>query len=398
MREVSASGSRGLNPAGEVPVIDAADVPGYIARHPEAAALTGSVREVSLLADGKLNDVFLVRGSSGSVVLKQGLPWVRIYPDWPLPAERTRHEARVYQIVGPLVGALAPRLIGYDEAANVLLLEAIENAAPWSEALIAGRAVPDIARALGQFTARLSFGTSRFGADAAARAAIAASAGESVLTDMMAHLVFTRPFEPDDAHASGHGLGGDRVRADRELAGVIAGLGERYRTADEALIHGDLHIASVLVAPGRPVVLDYEFARTGPVGFDLGLLWANILLAIPVARGSAEGASAQALAGLVAENWEAFAGEFTALAARSERSARDVGAWLGDVQSDAIGYAGCEILRRLVSGDLVVPLVMLSERDQDRAAGVLLDMATQAVLHRAEMTVQDLASGAARMT
>jgi 5-methylthioribose kinase len=375
-------------------VLDAADVPSYIGRNERAAAITGSVREVCLLADGKLNDVFLVRGSCGSVVLKQGLPWVRIYPDWPLPAERTRHEASVYQVVGPLVGALAPRLIGYDEAANVLLLEAIENAAPWSEALIAGRADSDVARALGQFTARLSFGTSRFGADAAARASIAASAGESVLTEMMAHLVFTRPFEPDDAHASGHGLGGDRVRADRELAVAIAWLGERYRAANDALIHGDLHIASVLVAPGRPVVLDYEFARIGPVGFDLGLLWANILLAIPVARISPGGERSQVLARLLCQNWEAFAGEFTALAARSGQSARDVGAWLGDVQSEAIGYAGCEIIRRLVSGDLVVPLAALSDRNRDRAAGALLELAAQAVLNRAEMTVQDLAIGA----
>ncbi|HUD37336.1 MAG TPA: phosphotransferase [Streptosporangiaceae bacterium] len=381
-----------------VPVMEAADVPGYIGRHPEAAAITGVVREVSLLTDGKLNDVFLVTGSAGSVVLKQGLPWVRIYPDWPLPAERTRHEARVYQIVGPLVGALAPRLIGYDEAANVLLLEAIADAAPWSEALAAGRADPEVARALGQFTARLAFGTSAFGADAATRAAIAASAGESVLADMMAHLVFTRPFEPDDAHASGQGLGGERVRADRELAAAIAGLGERYLTADGALIHGDLHIASVLVAPGRPVVLDYEFARTGPVGFDLGLLWANILLAIPVAAESPGLAPAASLAGLVTANWAAFTAEFTALAAGAGQSARPVAAWLGQVKSDAIGYAGCEILRRVVSGDLVVPLTVLSDRDRDRAGRALLDLATAAVLRRAELTVQDLADGGAGVT
>jgi 5-methylthioribose kinase len=87
-------------------VIDAAGAPDYIGRHPEAAALTASVRDVILLAEGKLNDVFLIRSSSGSLVLKRGLPWVHIYPDWPLPAERTRHEARVYQIVGPLVCAL----------------------------------------------------------------------------------------------------------------------------------------------------------------------------------------------------------------------------------------------------------------------------------------------------
>jgi 5-methylthioribose kinase len=382
-------------PEDPVPVLTAGDVPGYIGCHPEAAAVTGVVREVSLLADGKLNDVFLVRGAAGSVVLKQGLPWVRIYPDWPLPATRTRHEARVYQIVGPLVGSLAPRLIGYDEAANVLLLEAVADAAPWSEALVAGRADPAVARALGQFTARLAVGTSRFGADAATRAAIAAAAGESVLTGMMAHLVFTRPFEPADAHASGQGLGGDRVRADRELAAAVAGLGERYRTADEALIHGDLHIASVLVATGRPVVIDYEFGRTGPVGFDLGLLWANILLAIPVAVAAPGGAAAAVLASLVTENWAAFAAEFTALAAGSMSSAVDVATWLGQVQSDAIGYAGCEILRRVVSGDLVVPLTGRSDRDRDRAGGALLDLAARAVLHRAELTVHDLASAGA---
>lgn len=104
------------------------------------------------------------------------------------------------------------------------------------------------------------------------------------------------------------------------------------------------------------------------------------------------------MTGLAAENWEASAGEFTALAARSERSPREVAAWLGEVQSDAIGYAGCEILRRLVSGDLVVPLAVLGDRARERAAGTLLDLAIQAVLHRAEMTVHDLCSSTARMT
>jgi 5-methylthioribose kinase len=249
-----------------------------------------------------------------------------------------------------------------------------------------------VAEALGRFTARLAFGTSQFGADAAGLAGISASAGESVLRDMMAHLVFARPFEPDDAHASGLGLGGDRVRDDRLLADEVARLGERYRTAEEALIHGDLHIASVLVAPGRPVVLDYEFARTGPVGFDLGLLWANILLAIPVAVASAGALTAAALAGLVGANWEAFAAEFTALAARAQRPAGEVAGWIGAVQADAIGYAGCELLRRLVSGDLVIPLSGLGDAGRRRAADTFLELAVTAVRHRSELTPGDLAA------
>lgn len=379
-------------------MLEAADVPGYVDSHPAAAAAAGKVRDVRLLTDGKLNDVFLVTGSAGSVVLKQGLPWVRIYPDWPLPAERTRHEASVYRIVGPLAGSQAPRLIGYDEAANVLLIEAIENATPWSQELIAGRAASDVAHALGRFIARLAFGTSRFGASAAALAAIAASAGESVLTPMMAHLVFTRPFEPDDAHASGSGFGQAEVRANGELAAAVALLGERYLASEEALTHGDLHVASVLVAPGRPVVLDYEFARTGPVGFDLGLLWANIMLVLPVARMAPGAAPASACASLAVRTWTAFATEFTTLAKRTHQDGRDVSAWLGQVQSDAIGYAGCEILRRLVSGDLVVPLDGLTEQARERAASGLLRLATRAVLNRAEMSVRDLAASGAEVT
>ncbi len=39
------------------------------------------VREVG---DGNINYVYIVEGPSGAVVLKQGLPYIRIAHDWPL--------------------------------------------------------------------------------------------------------------------------------------------------------------------------------------------------------------------------------------------------------------------------------------------------------------------------
>lgn len=39
------------------------------------------VREVG---DGNINYVYVVEGPSGAVVLKQGLPYLRIAHDWPL--------------------------------------------------------------------------------------------------------------------------------------------------------------------------------------------------------------------------------------------------------------------------------------------------------------------------
>lgn len=39
------------------------------------------VREVG---DGNINYVYIVEGPSGGVVVKQGLPYIRIAHDWPL--------------------------------------------------------------------------------------------------------------------------------------------------------------------------------------------------------------------------------------------------------------------------------------------------------------------------
>ena len=367
----------------------AADVPGYLDGHPAVSEIVGTISDVRLLTDGKLNDVYLVRGSRGSVVLKQGLPWVRIYPDWPLPAARTRHEAQVYKIVGPLVGELAPRLIAYDERANALVLAAVEDAAPWSHHLVAGAVDPAVAAALGRFCAQLSFWTSAWGADAARRSALIAGTSGCVLTDMMAHLVFARPFEPDGPHSSGQGTGAEQVLRDTAVIRAIAELERRYRTADDALIHGDLHIASVLIAQAHPVVLDFEFARMGPPGFDLGALWGNIILAMPIAARSGGHSARRAVASLVGTHWSAYAEAFSALVTKNSGSAADADSWLDAVRADAIGYAGCEIIRRLTSGDLVVPLDELGA-ERNGVVDDLLDVASAAVRGRFEMTATEL--------
>ena len=44
------------------------------------------VREVG---DGNINYVYIVEGPSGGVVVKQGLPYIRIAHDWPLTQVRT---------------------------------------------------------------------------------------------------------------------------------------------------------------------------------------------------------------------------------------------------------------------------------------------------------------------
>ena len=40
--------------------------------------------QVQEVGDGNINFVYIVQGPAGALVLKQGLPYIRIAPDWPL--------------------------------------------------------------------------------------------------------------------------------------------------------------------------------------------------------------------------------------------------------------------------------------------------------------------------
>ena len=53
----------------------------------------------------------------------------------------------------------------------------------------------------------------------------------------------------------------------------------------QALLHGDLHTGSFMTAPESTLVLDAEFAFMGPMGFDIGAILGNILIAFFASAG-----------------------------------------------------------------------------------------------------------------
>ena len=60
-----------------------------------------------------------------------------------------------------------------------------------------------------------------------------------------------------------------------------------------ALLHGDLHTGSIMAEAGKTMVIDPEFAFYGPMGFDIGALLANLLLAYFASDGLAGDREAQ---------------------------------------------------------------------------------------------------------
>jgi len=329
------------------------------------------VREVG---DGNLNLVFIVEGSAGAVVVKQALPYVRLVGEsWPLPLSRayfehaalTRHAAR-----DP---GVAPDVFHFDRDQALIVMEYLADHVILRQAMIEGRRTAGLGARLGLFCARTLFRGSDLHMTAADRKAdLALFAGNVALCDITETLVFTDPYfdAPMNRHTPGLDAAVARLRADIGMKRAAQHMKWTFATRAETMLHGDLHTGSVMVTDSAVRVIDPEFATYGPIGFDVGMLIANVLMAHAAQPGHAEAPGARDayrdwLLEQAADIWRSFADEFTRLW-RDERRGMLYEASLFEAQghghgaeearldrlraiwTDALGFCGVEMHRRIL--------------------------------------------------
>lgn len=338
-----------------------------------AARLGGSpsqwrAREVG---DGNLNFVYIVEGPSGSVCAKQALPYVRLVGEsWPLPLGRAffEHAALVRQAedAGP---GLVPEVLLFDGPQALIVMENLAGHVIWREALVARQRHDSAAGVLGWFCAETLFRSSDLALDPGTRKREAAIFAQNVaLCRISEDLIFTDPYHDHEMNDFTPELAPHvaAMRADDAWRAAIQGWKWHFMTRAEALVHGDLHTGSVMVTPPgtgeRVRVIDPEFAFYGPMGFDVGAVLANLWLNAAAQPGWGDGWDAQQdwVLSQAQGFWDAFAARFADLW-RTERSgeamvARVLGdaseaalqGFLGRTQSDALGFAGAKMARRIV--------------------------------------------------
>ena len=69
------------------------------------------------------------------------------------------------------------------------------------------------------------------------------------------------------------------MSTNEKVKACAAQLKAKFVGCPQALIHGDLHSGSVMACKESTFVIDPEFAFYGPMGFDIGAIVANLLLA-----------------------------------------------------------------------------------------------------------------------
>lgn len=367
-----------------------------------------SVREVG---DGNLNLVFLLRDGTGrGLVLKQALPYVRMTGEgWPMTPERARFEVDSLRTHHALMPEYVVEVFAYDPDRYIIAMEDLSDHWVWRSALNEGLVHEGAAAAIGRYVGAVAFGTSALAME---RTALAQALQRSVNPELCLiteDLVFSEPSV--DAGRNGvleqNKQDAEDLAADKEFVNAMGRAKWLFMTKSEALIHGDLHTGSVMVrAPQGSTTcdgvkaFDSEFAFYGPVAFDIGVLWANYVIA--AARAYALGDEARAVwaLGMIQQTWDGFEDEF-----RSRwPDRRDPRVWrkpfleqlLTTWREEGALFAAAELSRRIVGAAKTKDIETLPEQVREGAArGVLLTARQFVRVRPAESSPQDFAQLAA---
>lgn len=347
------------------------------------------VREVS---DGNMNRVFVASTPDGerSLAVKQALPWIRVIgPSAPMSPHRADAEARAYSYLAQVAPEETPTVYEYDGDNFALVMEDLSDLRVLRDALNDGAPYGDTSVHVGSYVANLTFATSDFGMPSAERKALVAASVSPELCQVTEDFVLSQPYLEHEHNHHHPGLGDlvAEVRADPAVHTAVSALRHRFMYAAEALLHGDLHSGSVMVGErdGQPVtrVFDPEFSFVGPIGFDLGLYWANAVIAAARARAlGAYGRSADHL-GQLRRSWDTFQATWWQLwPGRVDRFFTDeyAHAFLASVWGDGLGFAGTEICRRVIGYSHAADLTTLP--DPVPASGWCLRLARELLVDR----------------
>ena len=380
-----------LSPEDVVQAVQA--IPGLFPRHVQLRAQE--------IGNGNMNFVFRVKDVSGepgfSVIVKHTPPYMRsVGAAWPLTSERIRLEHDMLVVQHSVCPNCVPTVYHFDAVRRVLVMEDLSSHRILRDALIERRPYPGWARHVGTFLSRMWWETSAFSRSGSEIHQLRAQFANSELVQITSDFVFTYPFMPHAMNRFSPGLNGatQALWENQVLKEAVRTLKAQFNADGDALIHGGLHTGSIMVADGDTKVIDPEFGFYGPIAFDIGLVMANLFLQwcarVAATPGSPDNAAPLRDVGAV---WTAFT-THVQVWWPNRRPDSDRGTSPADrldtIWVDALGYAGCEMVRRIIGTSHVADLENLEDSAaRIRAESLALELGQWLIIERAHWTDRD---------
>ena len=328
--------------------INLATLPNYLRQRPAMIRPfeQGTTFHIEEIGDGNLNTVYRVSDATDtecSIVLKHAPPYIKILgPDYPLSIERLTFEARALELYNRFANGTVPAQYDFDPEAAVIAMEDLRDAHVLRDDLINGTVNTAIAEQIGRFMALAHSRTHVNNIDSTIAEHYKQQFANTTMQSITADYVFSFPFTEHETNFWTPGLEPEiqQLKADTDFLEQTEHLKQIFLTAQQGITHGDLHTGSVLVQDNIAKVIDAEFAFYGPVGFDLGLFWANYLLAYFAHQDNPRVQSALKTA--IRQTWQTYTTEFQMTDIQLKAQT------LENIFHEAIGFAGLEMLRRII--------------------------------------------------
>jgi len=216
------------------------------------------------------------------VIVKQGRTVGRNEGFTDLSTERTRLEYESMMIRKAIVPEYIPDLYFYDEENQVFVTEDVSYLKIMRFQLNKSVMFPGFDKMAADFLSRIHFYTSELFMDTGLFRELDNHFTNHKMRSIFDSILFVSKEEFGDEK---YGLSLDPEVADciREIVFDPDAVLERYRMREifmktsEALIHCDYHTSNIFIGDGKMKVIDMEYAFCGPVAFDLGYLFGNLI-------------------------------------------------------------------------------------------------------------------------
>ncbi|MFH5834799.1 S-methyl-5-thioribose kinase [Proteiniclasticum sp. C24MP] len=235
------------------------------------------------IGDGNINYVFKVWNplTGKSIIVKQADKLLRS-SGRPLDMYRNRIEAEILKIQRNLAPEYVPEIYFYDENMYVLAMEDISEFKNMRTEMLNGKIFAHFSDNVSTFLADTLIPTTDLFISRSEKKNNVKKFMNPELCDISEDLVFTEPYwdykKRNIILKENLDFVKENLYDDKVLHFEVAKLRDRFMNYPQALIHGDLHSGSIFANDSGIKIIDPEFAFYGPIGYDSGNVIGNLCM------------------------------------------------------------------------------------------------------------------------
>lgn len=247
-----------------------------------AKALTGNRASV----DGYANHILRVQSTSSeeSVIIKQVLPFIRAAKengeDVPVNMARLFTEVQYMRTAETICPEISPEIFSWNQKNGTLIMEDLGRMKILRYELMQGKIFPSFPERMGAFLGKIAYFTSEQYLTTYEKQTIEAIFDKAKAKRMWGKFIFDDPVLANQENPINPLVRNwvDQLYADEAVRREVRMLKSNFNQSRQCLIHTDLHTSNIFVSDEELKIFDSEFARFGPIGFDLGRLLGSLAL------------------------------------------------------------------------------------------------------------------------